>query len=97
MNISRIIGGGICMLSQNSTSLIVSENSLATLIGIAAPVDCSYSPSAALTNGPLTAPASSTRGGSGAHAYYEAPVFPANSFNSTNCGFDVLFGAQMAT
>jgi hypothetical protein len=34
------------MLSQNSTSLTVSENSLATLIGIAAPVDSSYSPSA---------------------------------------------------
>src|SRR6202140_2779194 len=34
------------MLSQNSTTLTVSENSLATLIGIAAPVDSSYSSSA---------------------------------------------------
>jgi len=59
------------MLSQNSTSLTVSENGLAALTGIAAPVASSYSPLAALTNGPL--PASSTSGGNGAYAYYEDP------------------------
>src|ERR1035437_2675329 len=36
----------LVMLSQSSTSLTVSENSLATLIGIAAPVDSNYSSSA---------------------------------------------------
>ena len=51
---------------------------------------------AALTNGPLTAPASSTSGGNGVYAYYEDPIFPANSFNATNYGVDVLFRPQLA-
>jgi hypothetical protein len=86
---------GFALLGQ-TTSLTASENSLAAVIGIAA-VYSSYSPSAALTNGPLTVPASSTSGGNGAYAHYEDFVFPANSFNSNNCRIDVLFRAQAAT
>jgi hypothetical protein len=51
----------------------------------------------ALTNGPLTAPASSTSGGNGVFTYYEDPIFPANSFNASNYGVDVLFRPQLAT
>lgn len=61
--------------------------------------DYSATPSffaAALTNGPLTAPASSTSGGNGVFAYGSTSLFPTNSFNSTNYGVDVLFRPQLA-
>jgi hypothetical protein len=51
----------------------------------------------ALTNGLLTAPASSTSGGNGVYTYYEDPIFPANSFNATNYGVDALFRPQLAS
>lgn len=50
----------------------------------------------ALTNGPLTAPASSTSGGNGVYAYGSTSLFPTNSFNATNYGVDVLFKPQLA-
>jgi hypothetical protein len=51
----------------------------------------------AQTNGPLTAPSSSSSGGNGVYAYGSASLFPTNSFNSTSYGVDVLFKAQLAT
>ncbi|MEA2869693.1 MAG: hypothetical protein QOE39_4408, partial [Bradyrhizobium sp.] len=50
----------------------------------------------AQTNGPLTAPASSSSGGNGVYAYGSSSLFPTNSFNSTSYGVDVLFKAQLA-
>ena len=50
----------------------------------------------ALTNGPLTAPASSTSGGNGVYAYGSTSLFPTNSFNATSYGVDVLFKPQLA-
>jgi Domain of unknown function (DUF4082)/Cadherin-like domain len=50
----------------------------------------------ALTNGPLTAPSSSSSGGNGVFAYGSAGLFPTNTFNSTSYGVDVLFRAQLA-
>jgi hypothetical protein len=50
----------------------------------------------AQTNGPLTAPASSSTGGNGVYAYGSSSLFPTNSFNSTSYGVDVLFKAQLA-
>jgi len=47
------------------------------------------------TNGPLTAPASSTSGGNGVYAYGGTSLFPTNSFNATNYGVDVLFRPQL--
>jgi hypothetical protein len=49
----------------------------------------------ALTNGPLTAPASSTSGGNGLYAYGSTSLFPTNSFNASNYGVDVLFRPQL--
>ena len=49
----------------------------------------------AQTNGPLTAPASSSSGGNGVYAYGSSSLFPANSFNSTSYGVDVVFKAQL--
>jgi hypothetical protein len=49
----------------------------------------------AQTNGPLTAPASSSSGGNGVYAYGSSSLFPTNSFNSTGYGVDVLFKAQL--
>ena len=49
----------------------------------------------ALTNGPLTAPASSTSGGNGVYAYGSTSLFPTGSFNATNYGVDVLFRPQL--
>ena len=49
----------------------------------------------ALTNGPLTAPASSTSGGNGVYAYGSGSIFPTNSFNATSYGVDVLFRPQL--
>jgi Domain of unknown function (DUF4082)/Cadherin-like domain len=50
----------------------------------------------AQTNGPLTAPSSSSSGGNGVYAYGSSSLFPTNSFNSTSYGVDVLFKAQLA-
>jgi hypothetical protein len=50
----------------------------------------------ALTNGPLTAPASSPTSGNGVYAYGSGSLFPSSSFNATNYGVDVLFRAQLA-
>jgi hypothetical protein len=52
---------------------------------------------AAQTNGPLTAPSSSSSGGNGVYAYGSSGLFPTNSFNSTSYGVDVFFKAQLAT
>jgi hypothetical protein len=49
----------------------------------------------AQTNGPLTAPASSSSGGNGVYAYGSSSLFPTNSFNSTSYGVDVVFKAQL--
>jgi hypothetical protein len=43
------------------------------------------------TNGPLTAPASSTSGGNGVYAYGTASVFPTGTSNASNYWVDVLF------
>ena len=48
------------------------------------------------TNGPLTAPSSSSSGGNGVYAYGSSSLFPTNSFNSTSYGVDVLFRPQLA-
>jgi hypothetical protein len=50
----------------------------------------------AQTNGPLTAPSSSSSGGNGVYAYGSSSLFPTNSFNSTSYGVDVLFKPQLA-
>ena len=52
---------------------------------------------AAVTNGPLTAPSSSSSGGNGVFAYGSSSLFPTNSFNSTSYGVDVLFKPQLAS
>ena len=51
----------------------------------------------AVTNGPLTAPSSSSSGGNGVYAYSSSSMFPTNTFNSTSYGVDVLFRPQLAT
>ncbi|WP_234831013.1 DUF4082 domain-containing protein [Rhodopseudomonas palustris] len=50
-----------------------------------------------ITNGPLTAPASSLIGGNGVYAYGSSSLFPSNSYNSTSYGVDVLFRPQLAS
>jgi VCBS repeat-containing protein len=50
-----------------------------------------------VTNGPLTAPSSSSVGGNGVYAYGSGSLFPTNSFNSTSYGVDVLFRPQLAS
>jgi hypothetical protein len=49
-----------------------------------------------VTNGPLTAPSSSSVGGNGVYAYGGSSLFPTSSYNSTSYGVDVLFRAQLA-
>jgi hypothetical protein len=49
----------------------------------------------AITNGPLTAPSSTSSGGNGVFAYGAAGLFPTNSFNSTSYGVDVVFKPQL--
>lgn len=49
-----------------------------------------------VSNGPLTAPASSLIGGNGVYAYGSDSLFPSNSYNSTSYGVDVLFRPQLA-
>ena len=45
----------------------------------------------ALTNGPLTAPSSSSSGGNGVYAYGSSNPFPNNTFNASNYWVDVVF------
>jgi hypothetical protein len=49
-----------------------------------------------ISNGPLTAPASSIIGGNGVYAYGSSSLFPSGSYNSTSYGVDVLFRPQLA-
>ena len=49
-----------------------------------------------LTNGPLTAPSSAQSGGNGVYAYGSDSLIPANSFNATSYGVDVIFKGQLA-
>jgi hypothetical protein len=44
-----------------------------------------------LTNGPLTAPASSASGGNGVYAYGDSSSFPTSSYGSSNYWVDVVF------
>ncbi|WP_247477940.1 DUF4082 domain-containing protein [Bradyrhizobium sp. CW9] len=50
----------------------------------------------AVTNGPLTAPSSSSSGGNGVYAYGSGSLFPTNTFNATSYAVDVVFRAQLA-
>jgi hypothetical protein len=50
----------------------------------------------AVTNGPLTAPSSSSSGGNGVYAYGSASAFPTSSYNSSNYWVDVIFNGQLA-
>ncbi len=49
------------------------------------------------TNGPLTAPSSSTSGGNGVYAYGSSSSFPTNTFNASNYWVDVAFNAASGT
>jgi hypothetical protein len=49
-----------------------------------------------VTNGPLTAPSSSSSGGNGVYAYGSGGLFPTNTFNATSYAVDVLFRPQLA-
>lgn len=49
-----------------------------------------------VTNGPLTAPSSSSSGGNGLYAYGSGSLFPTNSFNATSYAVDVIFRPQLA-
>lgn len=50
----------------------------------------------AVSNGPLTAPSSSSSGGNGVYAYGTASAFPTSSFNASNYWVDVIFNGQLA-
>ncbi len=52
--------------------------------------------SSPLTNGPLTAPSSSSSGGNGVYAYAGTDSFPQNTFNASNYWVDVVFQPQLA-
>jgi hypothetical protein len=49
----------------------------------------------ALTNGPLTAPDSTSSGGNGVYAYGSSGSFPTNSYDATNYWVDVVFVAAV--
>ncbi|WP_245410990.1 N,N-dimethylformamidase beta subunit family domain-containing protein [Microvirga flavescens] len=49
---------------------------------------------AAITNGPLSAPSSASAGGNGVYAYGASGSFPANAYQATNYWVDVLFTAS---
>ena len=44
-----------------------------------------------LTNGPLTAPSSSSSGGNGVYAYGSSNPFPTNTFSAANYWVDVVY------
>jgi Domain of unknown function (DUF4082)/Bacterial Ig domain/Putative Ig domain len=48
----------------------------------------------AYTNGPLTAPSSSSSGGNGVYAYSGSNLFPNNTYNANNYWVDVVFKGQ---
>ncbi|HJU17552.1 MAG TPA: DUF4082 domain-containing protein [Stellaceae bacterium] len=48
----------------------------------------------AYTNGPLTAPASSSSGGNGVYAYGSSNLFPNNTYNANNYWVDIVFTVQ---
>ena len=50
----------------------------------------------AVTNGPLTAPSSSSSGGNGVYAYGSTSAFPTSTFNASNYWVDVIFNGQLA-
>ena len=50
----------------------------------------------AVNNELLTAPSSASSGGNGVYAYGSSSLFPANTFNSTSYGVDVLFRQLVA-
>ncbi len=58
-------------------------------------VDTNYF-SSPLTNGPLTAPSSSSSGGNGVYAYAGTDSFPRNTFNASNYWVDVVFNPNTA-
>jgi Domain of unknown function (DUF4082) len=47
---------------------------------------------AAVTNGPITAPSSSVAGGNGVYIYGSAIAFPKNTYQASNYWVDVVFG-----
>ncbi|MCW2283343.1 hypothetical protein M2323_001243 [Rhodoblastus acidophilus] len=49
-----------------------------------------------ISNGPLTAPSSASSGGNGVYAYGSTSLFPANTYNASGYGVDVLFKPQLA-
>ena len=48
------------------------------------------------TNGPLSAPSSSSSGGNGVYAYGSTSIFPGGSYNASNYWVDVLFERSTA-
>jgi len=46
------------------------------------------------TNGPLTAPSSSSSGGNGVYSYGSSNLFPNNTYNANNYWVDVVFNGQ---
>jgi hypothetical protein len=50
----------------------------------------------AITQGPLTAPASDESGGNGVYSYGPAGSFPTSTYNRTNYWADVVFNGQLA-
>ena len=47
---------------------------------------------AAVTNGPITAPSSASAGGNGVYIYGAAVAFPSNTYQASNYWVDVVFG-----
>ncbi|HTJ56868.1 MAG TPA: DUF4082 domain-containing protein [Devosiaceae bacterium] len=45
----------------------------------------------AVTNGPITAPSSTSSGGNGVYAYGSSSIFPTNTYNATNYWVDVVY------
>lgn len=48
-----------------------------------------------ISSGPLTAPSSASSGGNGVYAYGSTSLFPANTYNASSYGVDVLFKPQL--
>ncbi|MGC2222053.1 MAG: DUF4082 domain-containing protein [Methylocella sp.] len=51
----------------------------------------------AVTNGPLTFPASASSGGNGVYAYGGTSIFPSSTYNAANYYVDVVFSASSGT
>src|SRR5690606_32689340 len=52
--------------------------------------------SGSVSNGPLTAPSSSSSEGNGVYAYGSTSLFPTGSYNASNYWVDVIFNGQLA-